>query len=215
MIAPTIPPHLPWAASLQFSIHWLRHTTLTWVEREYSYAVARAYAGHSTAPNTATGATLTYVRAGLPEVAHALDADRRAPSEGGHRSTPAVRRAETTGHGRRTVGYAPMNAHSSRIRCDLRVRTCTSSRTPRDRRRPGGVSHHERRSRRPFSDMPAENLPPPGTDLAGSRSGRNPPGWIPLPLCRIGSAPFVAGRTGHYVGGRHNPTRRNEPQESK
>ncbi|WP_405182265.1 hypothetical protein OG225_15125 [Nocardia sp. NBC_01377] len=72
MIAPTIPPHLPWAASLQFSIHWLRHTTLTWVEREYSYAVARAYAGHSTAPNTATGATLTYVRAGLPEVAHAL-----------------------------------------------------------------------------------------------------------------------------------------------
>lgn len=64
--------HLPWADTLQFSIHWLRHTTLTWVEREYSYAVARAYAGHGQRASTSTGATFTYVRAGLPEVAHAL-----------------------------------------------------------------------------------------------------------------------------------------------
>lgn len=66
--------HLPWAQALQFSIHWLRHTTLTWVEREYSYAVARAYAGHAPAPTSSLGATFTYVRAGLPEVAHALSA---------------------------------------------------------------------------------------------------------------------------------------------
>lgn len=63
--------HLPWAAALQVSIHWIRHTTLTWVERECGYAVARAFAGHAT-PTIGTGVTLTYVRAGLPEVARAL-----------------------------------------------------------------------------------------------------------------------------------------------
>lgn len=65
--------HLPWAAALQFSIHWLRHTPLTWVEREYGYAVARAYADHAQTASNA-GATLTYVRAGMPEVAYALSA---------------------------------------------------------------------------------------------------------------------------------------------
>ena len=28
-------------------MHWIRHTTLTWVERNFGYAVARAYAGHT------------------------------------------------------------------------------------------------------------------------------------------------------------------------
>jgi hypothetical protein len=37
---------LPWVATQQISTHWLRHTTLTWVERTFGYAVARAYAGH-------------------------------------------------------------------------------------------------------------------------------------------------------------------------
>ncbi|MFD9615401.1 site-specific integrase, partial [Streptomyces sp. NPDC059083] len=62
---------LPWAAALQVSAHWIRHTTLTFVERECGYAVARAYAGHSE-PGGAAGATYTYVRASLPEVARAL-----------------------------------------------------------------------------------------------------------------------------------------------
>jgi integrase len=39
--------HLPWVATQQISTHWLRHTTLTWVERNFGYAVARAYAGHT------------------------------------------------------------------------------------------------------------------------------------------------------------------------
>ena len=44
--------HLPWVATQQISTHWLRHTTLTWVERNFGYAVARAYAGHAdTGPN--------------------------------------------------------------------------------------------------------------------------------------------------------------------
>jgi integrase len=62
--------HLPWVATQQISTHWLRHTTLTWVERTFGYAVARAYAGHSGSDNDA--ATTTYVRATIQEVAAAL-----------------------------------------------------------------------------------------------------------------------------------------------
>jgi hypothetical protein len=32
--------HLPWVATQQISTHWLRHTTLTWVERNYGHAIA-------------------------------------------------------------------------------------------------------------------------------------------------------------------------------
>ena len=64
--------HLTWVATQQISIHWLRHTTLTWVERNFGYAVARAYAGHTDSSNT--GTTATYVRANLPEIAVALAA---------------------------------------------------------------------------------------------------------------------------------------------
>src|SRR6266702_6299633 len=64
--------HLPWVATQQISTHWLRHTTLTWVERNFGYAVARAYAGHD-GKNDA-GTTTTYVRADVYEVACALAA---------------------------------------------------------------------------------------------------------------------------------------------
>ena len=39
--------HLPWVRAQQISMHWIRHTTLTWVERNFGYAVAKAYAGHT------------------------------------------------------------------------------------------------------------------------------------------------------------------------
>ena len=65
--------HLPWVAAQGISSHWIRHTTLTWVERNFGYAVAHAYAGH-TDGGSETGATATYVRASLPEVAAALAA---------------------------------------------------------------------------------------------------------------------------------------------
>jgi len=65
--------HLPWVRTQQISTHWIRHTTLTWVERNFGYAVARAYAGH-TEGGSETGATSTYVRASLAEVAAALAA---------------------------------------------------------------------------------------------------------------------------------------------
>jgi integrase len=64
--------YLHWVAAQQVSAHWLRHTTLTWVERQFGYAVARAYAGHS--GKSDAGATSTYVRAHLDEVAEALAA---------------------------------------------------------------------------------------------------------------------------------------------
>ncbi len=63
--------HLPWVATQQISTHWLRHTTLTWVERNFGYAVARAYAGHTDHGGDA-GPTTTYIRASLQEVATAL-----------------------------------------------------------------------------------------------------------------------------------------------
>ncbi len=65
--------HLEWVERQQISTHWLRHTTLTWVERNYGYAVARAYAGHAE-PDGRSGQTATYIRASLQEIAGALAA---------------------------------------------------------------------------------------------------------------------------------------------
>lgn len=64
---------LPWVRTQQLSMHWIRHTILTWVERNFGYAVACAYAGY-TDGGSETGAMATYVRASLAEVAAALAA---------------------------------------------------------------------------------------------------------------------------------------------
>jgi integrase/recombinase XerC len=63
---------LPWAAALQVSAHWLRHTTLTWVERNFGIATARAFAGHNRRSRQ-TSVTFTYVKADIHEVARALE----------------------------------------------------------------------------------------------------------------------------------------------
>jgi integrase/recombinase XerC len=67
---------LPWVKTQQVSMHWIRHTILTWVERQFGFAVAQAYAGHEDHGRGARSmaAMATYVRAGLPEVATALAA---------------------------------------------------------------------------------------------------------------------------------------------
>ncbi|MFI7283059.1 site-specific integrase [Micromonospora chersina] len=70
--------HLPWVHAQQISTHWLRHTTLTWVERNFGYAIARAYAGHS-GNGGDVGTTATYVRATIHEVAAALAALTNEP----------------------------------------------------------------------------------------------------------------------------------------
>jgi integrase len=64
---------LAWVATQQVSMHWIRHTTLTWVERHFGFATAQAYAGHED-HGRGGKAMATYVRAGLPEVAAALAA---------------------------------------------------------------------------------------------------------------------------------------------
>lgn len=63
--------HLDWVGQLGVSAHWLRYTTLTWVERNFGYALAAAYAGH-TPGGGRTGNTLTYVSATMEELATAL-----------------------------------------------------------------------------------------------------------------------------------------------
>lgn len=62
---------LPWVTTRQITTHWLRHTTITWVERNFGYATARAFAAHAE-PTGQDGTTLTYVTATDEEVATAL-----------------------------------------------------------------------------------------------------------------------------------------------
>jgi integrase/recombinase XerC len=73
--------HLPWVKTQQVTMHWIRHTILTWVERRFGFATAQAYAGHQDVSrgSRAMSSTGTYVRAGLPEVATALAALTREP----------------------------------------------------------------------------------------------------------------------------------------
>jgi len=81
---------LPWVAAQQISTHWLRHTTLTWVERNFGFAVAQAYAGHAD-HGRGGSATATYVRANLHEVASALAALTGEPhplADAGHQNPP-------------------------------------------------------------------------------------------------------------------------------
>jgi integrase/recombinase XerC len=94
--------HLPWVATQQVSTHWLRHTTLTWVERNFGYAVARAYAGHN-GKNDA-GTTTTYVRADVYEVARAVAALTSQP----HPLAPTVDNASQDGTDEQvTAGRGP------------------------------------------------------------------------------------------------------------
>ncbi|HXL94269.1 MAG TPA: site-specific integrase [Streptosporangiaceae bacterium] len=65
---------LPWVVVQGISAHWIRHTILRWVERNFGYAVAHAYAGHTDGGGREAGATATYVQAPLPEIPAALSA---------------------------------------------------------------------------------------------------------------------------------------------
>ncbi len=66
--------HLPWVRTQGISTHWLRHTTLTWVERNFGFATAHAYAGHNDGKEDKVSVTSTYVRASVAEVAAAVAA---------------------------------------------------------------------------------------------------------------------------------------------
>ena len=73
---------LPWVAAQGISTQWLRHTTLTWVERHFGYGVARSYAGHT---DSSGAATTTYIKGQLQEVAAALAAMTRPTPPPGYR----------------------------------------------------------------------------------------------------------------------------------
>lgn len=82
---------VPWVEIQQVSTHWLRHTTLTWVERSFGYAVARAFAAHA-APSGISGTTLLYSKATQEEVATALSAMTGEPHPlASTRETPQTR----------------------------------------------------------------------------------------------------------------------------
>lgn len=63
--------HLAWAEAKGVTVHWLRHTTLTYVERHFGEAIARRYAAHK---NPGLSATPIYATASLSECAEALTA---------------------------------------------------------------------------------------------------------------------------------------------
>ncbi|WP_170224515.1 Helicase associated domain protein [Actinokineospora cianjurensis] len=65
---------VPVVAKLGITNHWIRHTTLTWVERNFGLSVARAYAGHSTRALYREGITANYTKADIWEIAAALEA---------------------------------------------------------------------------------------------------------------------------------------------
>lgn len=48
-----ISSQLPWVEEKGVSSHWLRHTTVTWIDRAFNPTMAQAYAGHSPANVTA------------------------------------------------------------------------------------------------------------------------------------------------------------------
>jgi hypothetical protein len=50
--APQPPEDVVYRNGQPLTYHWIRYTTLTWVERNFGMAVAHAYAGHLDAPAT-------------------------------------------------------------------------------------------------------------------------------------------------------------------
>jgi integrase/recombinase XerC len=59
---------VPWAEDLGVSSHWMRHYAISSIEQVAGYATAAAFAGH----RLVRGATASYVKVGLPEVAAAF-----------------------------------------------------------------------------------------------------------------------------------------------
>lgn len=59
---------ITWSRELDISAHWVRHTTLTFVERTFGAAVAQKYARHK-----GGNVTADYTDADIAEVAHALE----------------------------------------------------------------------------------------------------------------------------------------------
>ncbi|WP_433261640.1 tyrosine-type recombinase/integrase [Actinosynnema sp. CS-041913] len=68
---------LDWVTARNVSTHWLRHTTLTWVDRHYGPSIAHGYAGH-THPR-GDDVTAVYTKPTIADLATALAAYTREP----------------------------------------------------------------------------------------------------------------------------------------
>jgi hypothetical protein len=90
--------HLPWVRTQGISAHWIRYTTLTWVERNFGMAVAHAYAGHldGTGDTGKGTVTMTYVRATLADVCAALAALTGEPPSARHSGSVVILMASVT-----------------------------------------------------------------------------------------------------------------------
>jgi site-specific recombinase XerD len=118
---------------LGVSTHWLRHTTLTWVERNFGFAVARAYAGHAEPKFNVNGVTQVYVKAGLAEVATALQAltRERHPLALVPAPAPTVTGADTspvTNSGRADHGWIERPTESEGLRKEGAMETVAGER---------------------------------------------------------------------------------------
>ena len=82
--------HLPWVATQQISMHWIRHTTLTWVEAELRVRRRPRLRRHSDS-GSETAATAAYVPSSLAEVAAALAALTSEPHPLSAIRSPACR----------------------------------------------------------------------------------------------------------------------------
>jgi integrase/recombinase XerC len=54
-----ISKELPWVEEKGVSSHWIRHTTVTWIDRAFNSTMAQAFAGHTPANVTASYSTPT------------------------------------------------------------------------------------------------------------------------------------------------------------
>ena len=107
---------LPWVAAQGISTHWLRHTTLTWVERHFGYGIARAYAGHT--DNTGPATTTTYIKASLQEVATALAAMTGQPHPLAIDYRPGASPTRTTNLPAHPAGVADLTSGHTRLASD-------------------------------------------------------------------------------------------------
>lgn len=151
------------AQVLGISTHWLRHTTLTWVERNFGVAVARAYAGHAEPTSNHQGVTHVYVKATLTEVATALQALTQEPHPlAGQPLHATATMTRTRCRPRRRPPPEPRHDHRRRSAASVSlgrlpvagVQKTTSSRVGAGLRRVSGADQLRRRGEdRGFGDL--------------------------------------------------------------
>jgi hypothetical protein len=116
--------HLAWVETLQVSMYWIRHTILTWVERNFGFAVAEAYAGHEDNGRDHAPWAHGHLRPGRP-------------ARGGDRPRPPHRRTPPVGHQR--PRHRPRHRIPAFILARPAARTAYAGSHPHPSLRPPGI----------------------------------------------------------------------------